>query len=87
MVSKQLINKCLYLLNKNCRYNNVSYGVNNYNYYISITIYVWNDLKSIDSLIIESFRKTIYNDEDLNKLEDKIIIFIKRNKEKIGEKI
>ena len=87
MVSKQLINKCLYLLNKNCRYNNVSYGINNYNYYISIIIYVWNDLKSIDSLIIESFRKTIYNDEDINKLEDKIIIFIKRNKEKIGEKI
>jgi hypothetical protein len=87
MVSKQLINKCIYLLNKHCRYNNVSYGVNNYNDYITITTYVWDNLKSLDSMIVQSFGEAIHNDEDFNKLENKIINFIKENKEIIGEKI
>ena len=87
MVTKQLINKCLYLLNKHCRYNNVSYGVHNYISYISTSIYIWDNLKKFDSEIIESFSETIHNDEDFNELEYKIVNFIKQNKEKIGEKI
>lgn len=87
MVNKHLINKCLYLLNKYCRYNNVSYGVNNYHDYIAISVYVWDNLKKLDSVIIQSFGEIIHNDEEFNKLEDKIINFIKENKEKIGEKI
>ena len=87
MITKQLINKCLYLLNKHCIYNNVSYGVNNYNDYATITIYIWDNLKKLDSMIIRSFGETIHNDEDFNKLEDKIVNFIKENKEIIGEKI
>lgn len=82
MISKQLINKCLYLLNKHCRYNNVSYGVHSYISYISVSIYIWDNLKKFDSEIIESFSETIHNDEDFNELEDKIIKFIKENKEK-----
>lgn len=82
MISKKLINKYLYLLNKHCRYNNISYGVNNYNDYITISIYIWDDLA-----IIRNFGETIYNDECFNELENKIINFIKENKEIIGEKI
>ena len=87
MISKQLINKCLYLLNKHCRYNNVSYGVHNYISYISVSIYIWDNLEKFNSEIIRSFSETIHNNEDFDKLEDKIINFVKENKEKIGEKI
>lgn len=83
MISKQLINKCLYLLNKHCRYNNISYEVHNYINYVNISIYIWDNLEKFDSEIIKSFSETIHNDEDFNKLEDKIINFIKENKEKI----
>lgn len=80
MISKQLINKCLYLLNKHCRYNNVSYEVHNYINYVNIFIYIWDNLEKFDSKIIKSFSEIIHNDEDFNKLEDKIINFIKENK-------
>ncbi len=87
MINKNLLNKCLYLLNKHCRYNNVSYGVHNYISYISIRACIWDNLKNFDSEIIKSFSETIYNDKDFNQLEDKIINFIKENKETIGEKL
>lgn len=87
MVTKQLINKCLYLLNKHCRYTDVSYGVHNYINYVNISIYIWDNLEKFDSEIVKSFSETIHNDEDFNQLEDKIINFIKENKETIGEKI
>lgn len=87
MVTKQLINKCLYLLNKHCRYTDVSYGVHNYINYVNVSIYIWNNIKKFDSEIIKSFSETIHDDEDFNKLEDQIINFIKENKETIGEKI
>lgn len=87
MISKQLINKCLYLLNKYCRYNNISYGVHNYISYVNISIYIWDDLKKFNSEIIKSFSEMIYDDEDFNELENEIINFIKENKEIIGEKI
>lgn len=83
MISKHLINRCLYLLNKHCRYNNISYGVHNYINYVNISIYVWDNLEKFDSEIVKSFSETIHNDEDFNQLEDKIINFIKENKEKI----
>lgn len=85
MVTKQLINKCLYLLNKHCSYNNVSYGVHNYISYISVAIYIWDDFEKFNSEIIKSFNEIIHNDEDFNELEDKIVNFIKENKEIIIE--
>ena len=87
MIDKKLINKCLYLLNKYCRYDNISYGVHSYISYISIIVYIWDDWKKFNSEIIKTFSETIHNDEEFNELEDKIINFIKENKEKKGEKI
>lgn len=87
MISKQLINKCLYLLNKHCRYSNISYGLHNYVTCITISIYIWDDLKKFDSEIIKSFGETIHDDEGFDELENKIINFIRENKEIIGEKI
>lgn len=87
MISKQLLNKCLYLLNKHCRYKEVSYEVHNYNSYVLLSIYIWNKLRNINSNIITNYTKAVYNSKDLNIVEDEIINFIKQNKEIIGEKI
>lgn len=87
MITKQLINKCLYLLNKHCRYNNVSYGVHNYISYVNVAIYIWDNLEKFNSEIVKTFSEIIHNDEDFNELEDKIINFIKQNEEIIGEKL
>lgn len=87
MISKQLLNKCLYVLNKHCRYREVSYEVDNYNRYAMLSIYIWDKLDIINSNIITSFSRSVYTLKDLNVIEEEIINFIKQNKEKIGEKI
>lgn len=87
MISKQLLNKCLYVLNKHCRYREVSYEVHNYNKYAMLSIYIWDKLDIIGSSVITSFNRSVYTLKDLNIVEEEIINFIKQNKEKIGEKI
>lgn len=87
MISKQLLNKCLYLLNKHCRYKEVSYEIHNYNSYVMLSIYIWDKLSDIGSNIIEHYTRSVYDSKGLNIVEDEIINFIKQNKEKIGEKI
>lgn len=87
MISKQLLNKCLYVLNKHCRYREVSYEIHNYNSYVMLSIYIWDKLSDIDSNIIEHYVRSVYDSKGLNIVEDEIINFMKQNKEIIGEKI
>lgn len=87
MINKKLLNKCLYILNKHCRYKEVSYEVHNYNSYVSLSIYIWDKLNHVNSNIIDSYFRNVYNSECLNVVENEIINFIKQNKEIIGEKI
>lgn len=87
MISKQLLNKCLYVLNKHCRYREVSYEVHNYNKYAMLSIYIWDKLDAIGSSVIEHYARSVYDSKGLNIAEDEIINFMKQNKEIIGEKI
>ena len=87
MISKQLLNKCLYVLNKHCRYKEVSYEVHNYNRYAMLSIYIWDKLSDIGSNIIEHYARSVYDSKGLNIVEEEIINFMKQNKEIIGEKI
>lgn len=87
MISKQLLNKCLYVLNKHCRYREVSYEVHNYNKYAMLSIYIWDKLDAIGSSVIEHYARSVYDSKGLNIVEDEIINFMKQNKEIIGEKI
>ena len=87
MISKNLLNKCLYVLNKHCRYKEVSYQIHNYSAYAMLSIYIWDKLDSFDSNIITSYNKTVYDLKGLNAVENEIINFIKENKEKKKKKI
>lgn len=87
MISKQLLNKCLYLLNKHCRYGKVSYEIHNFNSYASLAIYIWDNLNGVGSSIIDHYVTSVRDLKDLNIAEEEIINFIKEHKEIIGEKI
>lgn len=77
MISKALINKCLFFLNKvGHKYHNVSYSIARFDNFVSLAFQIWDTNRNI---IVKTFVKYVSNYISFENMKTELNEFIKDN--------